>query len=113
GLSFNYTRSACRIKNLVKLGTASNTGLTDELVAQALALFPVGTVPTHLFCSRKQRLFLQTSRTPVYTSAGKSGITASLALQYAPTPTESNGVPLHVTDSIIDTETATAAGTPF
>jgi len=113
GLSFNYTKAACRIKNLAAYGTASNTGLTDELVAAALAKFPVGVVPTHLFCTRAQRFFLQSSRTPVYSSAGKSGVTASLQLQYAPTPTESNGIPLYVTDSIIDTETATAAGTPY
>lgn len=113
GLSFNYTKAACRIKNLVAYGTASNTGLTDELVAKALSLFPVGTVPTHLFCSRAQRFFLQSSRTPVYSTVGKSGITASMSLQYGPTPTESNGIPLHVTDSISDTETATDAGTPY
>ena len=111
GLSFNYTKSACRIKNLTALGTASNTGLTDELVAQALAKFPVGTVPTHLFCSRGQRLCLQASRTPVFSSTtGKSAITSNLQLQYAGTPVESNGIPLHVTDSILDTETATTAG---
>ncbi len=113
GLSFNYTKSACRIKNLAAYGTASNTGLTDELVASALAKFPVGVVPNFLFCTRAQRFFLQSSRTPVYSSAGKSGVTASLQLQYASTPTESNGIPIVVTDSILDTETATAAGTPF
>jgi hypothetical protein len=115
GLSFNYTKSACRIKNLVSPdpGVASNTGLTDAIVANALAKFPVGVRPTHLFCTRAQRLALQTSRAPVYTATGKSGITASMALQFPPTPTESNGIPLYVTDSILDTETATAAGTPF
>jgi hypothetical protein len=112
GLSFNYAKSVCRIKNLAAYGTASNTGLTDELVASALSKFPVGVVPDYLFCTRAQRFFLQSSRTPVYSSAGKSGVTASLQLQYAPTPTESNGIPLVVTDSILDTETATAAGTP-
>jgi hypothetical protein len=113
GLSFNYTKAVCRIKNLAAFGTASNTGLTDALVAQALSKFPVGTVPTHLFCTRAQRFFLQTSRTPTYTSAGGSAITAADALRFSTIPNESNGIPLHVTDSIKDTETATAAGTPF
>jgi len=113
GLSFNYTKSACRIKNLVAYGTANNTGLTDALVAQALALFPVGVVPTHLFCTRAQRLNLQLSRTPVYSSTGGSAITAADALRFAALPTESNGIPLHVTDSISSTETATAAGTAY
>jgi hypothetical protein len=112
GLSFNYTRSVCRIKNLTALGTASTQGLSDELIAQAISKFPVGTVPTHIFCSRAQRLRLQASRTPVLTSTtGKTAITASSALQYASVPTESNGIPIYVTDSILDTETATAAGT--
>ncbi len=111
GLSFNYTKSACRIKNLVQYGVASNTGLTDLLVAQALAKFPVGVRPTHLFCTRAQRFFLQQSRSPVYSSAGASAITASTPVQWSPTPTESNGIPLYVTDSISDTETASASGT--
>ena len=111
GLSFNYTKSACRIKNLVKYGVASNVGLTDALVAQALALFPVGTVPTHLFCTRAQRLQLMLSRTPVYSSAGASAITSNMPLNFPGLPTESNGIPLYVTDSIKDTETASASGT--
>jgi hypothetical protein len=112
GLSFNYTKSACRIKNLVVAGTASNQGLNDALVAQALALFPVGTVPTHLFCNRAQRRQLQISRAPVYSSTtGSTAITAATALQFPPIPTESNGIPLHVTDSLVQTETASAAGT--
>src|SRR5438128_654381 len=99
GLSFNYTKAACRIKNLVVKGTARNTGLPDQLVAQALSVFPVGTVPTHLFCNRQQRFYLQTSRSPTYSTVGVSAITSNLPLNFAPTPTESNGIPLHVTDS--------------
>lgn len=105
GLSFNYTKSAVRIKNL---DTGTN-GLTDKLVAQALALFPVGTVPTHLFCNRSQRLALQLSRSPVY-SSGASAVTAADPLRFAPVPNESNGIPLYVTDSITQTENHTASG---
>jgi hypothetical protein len=116
GLSFNYTRSVCRIKNLAPPGTASTYSLNDSLVAQALAKFPVGTVPTHLFCNRQQRLALQTSRSAVFTapsSGMQNAITAAQALQFAPTPYESNGIPLYVTDSITSAEAATAAGTPY
>lgn len=91
---------ACvRIANL----NQTTKGLTDALIAKAVALFPIGTKPTHLFCTRQQRLMLQNSRTPVYTS-GVSGLTAATALQFPPTPTESNGIPLTATDSIDDTE---------
>lgn len=110
GLSFNYTKSACRIKNLVAYGTSSKVGLTDALVAQALALFPVGVIPTHLFCTRAQRFFLQQSRSPVYGATGGSAITAADRLKFSPTPVESNGIPLYVTDSITDTENSSAAG---
>jgi hypothetical protein len=112
GLSFNYTKSVVRIKNLTADGTASTQGLNDNLIAQAIALFPVGTVPTHIFCSRKQRLRLQTSRSPVLTTTtGKSAITASTALQFSSIPTESNGIPIFVTDSISDVEYSTDAAT--
>ena len=116
GLSFNYTRSVCRIKNLAPPGTASVFSLTDGLVAQALAKFPVGTVPTHLFCNRAQRYALQVSRSPVYTAPStgqQNAITAATPLQFATMPVESNGIPLYVTDSITSAETATAAATPY
>jgi hypothetical protein len=102
GLSFNFTKSACRIKNL----DTTTHGLTDALVAAALALFPIGSVPTHLFCNRPQRLALQKSRSAVSTA-----LTGSQPLQFAPTPVESNGIPLHCTDSITSLENFTAAGT--
>jgi hypothetical protein len=112
GLSFNYTKSACRIKNLVawsaSITAGTNSCLNDALVAQALAKFPVGVRPTHLFCTRAQRFGLQMSRTPV-----SGALTAAQPLSFPPTPTESNGIPLHVTDSILDTETATASGTAY
>lgn len=113
GFSFNYTKSACRIKNLVAYGTANNTTLTDALVAQALALFPVGVVPTHLFVTRRDLLALRLSRIPVYNSTGGSAITAAEALQGVPVPFDSCGIPIHVTDSLTTAETATAGGTPF
>jgi hypothetical protein len=106
GLSFNYTKAACRIKNL----NSTDKGLTDALVADALALFPVGTIPTHILCNRTQRRLLQKSRAPVQTN-GASAITAATPLAYPSIPTESNGIPLYVTDSITQIEDATVAGT--
>ena len=105
GLSFNYTKSACRIKNI-----STAHPLTDALVADALALFPVGTVPTHLFVNRTARRLLQKSRAPVITS-GISAITAASELQYPQIPSESQGIPLYVTDSLTQTENYTVLGT--
>jgi hypothetical protein len=96
GLELNYSLGLARIINI-----DDTHPLTDKLIAQALAKFPVGIVPTHIMASRWSRYLLQTSRAPVYT-AGTSGsaITAATALQFPQTPTESQGVPLFVTDSI-------------
>lgn len=106
GLSFNFTKSVCRIKNLVVKGTASNQGLTDALVAEALSKFPTGVRPTHLFVNAQQRFHLQCSRSPVYTAGTGSAITSNLPLNFPPIPTESNGIPLICTDSITQVETA-------
>ena len=105
GLSFNYSKSLCRISGL---SDGAATGLTDKMVAKALSLFPVGTVPTHLFMNRTQRYMLQQSRAPVYAAAtlSNSNVTSNLPLQFPAMPVESNGIPIYVTDSITNTETS-------
>ena len=101
GLGNNHPFSSCRIANLDDSGTALHY-LTDKMVAQALSKFPVGYPPTHLFLSRRQRYWLQTSRS--VTSPGN--LAAATPMQYSPIPTESNGIPIHVTDSIQLIETS-------
>lgn len=95
GLAMNHPLSLCRIANLDNSGTAGKF-VTDKMIAQALSLFPVGFGPTHLLMSRRQRYWLQQSRSVVT----QSNIAASTPLLFAQTPTESNGIPLTVTDSI-------------
>lgn len=100
GLGMNHPFSIVRIANLDDSGTAGHY-ITDQVLAQAHALFPVGFGPTHCFMSRRQRRWLRASRSVV--SAGN--LTASTPLVYAPIPNEtSEGVPIHVTDSITLTE---------
>ncbi len=101
GLANNHPLSILRIANLNDSGTAGKY-LTDQMVADAVALFPVGFGPTHMFCSRRQRKWLQKSRSVV--TAGN--LTSNAPLIYAPIPTESNGVPITVTDSITLDEAA-------
>lgn len=87
------------IKNIT---TDANKGLTDSLLADLLAAFPVGVKPTHLFMSRRSRKQLQKSRTvTLYGGPGKPG---SDVATVAPVPTEYDGVPIIATDSILDTE---------
>jgi len=90
GLQVGSQYSVGRIYNLD--GTSSHT-LTDLLVSQMMALAPVGRPFTHIVCDRTTRQELQASRVAV-------GQTAYAAGAFAPIPTESNGLPLIVTDQI-------------
>ena len=78
-------------------------GLTDLLVATLLAKWR-GPGPDALFMNRRSAFQLQTSRTLVanVTTSGKAdgGLTS-----FAPQPTESNGIPIVITDQLTNTET--------
>lgn len=104
GWSLNHSKCVGRIKNI---GTAAGKTLSDEMISQLIALFPIQIKPTYLFMTRRSRQQLQASRAPVYAAGTtRPGVTASNALQFATIPTESNGVPIVVTDSLTNTETA-------
>jgi hypothetical protein len=90
GLQFTRKYAACRIK---KLTTDSGKGLTDALISQALAKFPVGLPPDFIFMSRRSLQQLQASRTATNPTGAP-----------APIPDSSFGVPIMVTDSILETE---------
>lgn len=85
--------SVGRIK---KLTADSGKGLTDALISQLLAKFPVGKGPDVMFASRRSIQQLQASRTATTVTGAP-----------APIPTESFGVPILPTDSIVDTEALT------
>lgn len=93
GLQVKHKYACGRIK---KLTTDSGKGLTDDLIADLLSKAPVGFFPDALFMSRRSRKQLQDSRTATNSTGAP-----------APFPTESFGVPIIVTDSILDTETLT------
>ena len=93
GLQFTRVYAAGRIK---KLTADSGKGLTDALISQLLALFPVGLPPDCLLMSRRSLQQLQASRTAV-TPTGAP----------APIPSESFGIPIFPTDSITNTEALT------
>jgi hypothetical protein len=93
GLQVGTTQAVARIK---KLTADSGKGLTDALIADALALFPVGMVPDVIFVSRRSLTQLQKSRTATNATGAP-----------APFPTEAFGIPLVVTESILNTEALT------
>lgn len=93
GLQVGSLRSIGRIK---KLTADSGKGLTDALISQLLSKFQVGFLPDVLFMSRRSLQQLQASRTATNPTGAP-----------APFPTESFGIPIAVTDAIINTEALT------
>lgn len=98
GSAFYSKYALGRIK---KLTTDSGKGLTDSLLADLFALFPVGVKPTHLFMSRRSRAQLQKSRTVTLFGQGTGRPNQPTI---APLPEDYDGVPIVVTDSILNTE---------
>jgi len=90
GLQIGTAYSAVRIANLT---ADSGKGLTDALIATAMAKFPASKGPTHIVANRRSLMQLQRSRTATNSTGAP-----------APFPTESFGVPIIVTDSLSSTE---------
>jgi len=101
GSAFYSKHAVGRIK---KLTADSGKGLTDILLADLLNKFPVGVKPTHLFMSRRSRRQLQASRSVTLQGQGTNRPNQPAI---AAIPTEYDGVPIIVTDSILDTEALT------
>ena len=98
GMQLVNENSARRIANVTE---DSGDGATDALLAQLLATFPVGDVPDAIFMSRRSRSQLQTSRTVVLHG---NGTTRPDQPNIAPIPTSYDGIPIHATDSILNTD---------
>ena len=90
GLQVGNTRCIGQIKNLTE---QTNKMLTDAMVYELLAKFPVGGPPDVLFMNRRSLKQLRASRT----ATNATGVPA-------PLPTEVGGIPIAVTDSILSTE---------
>ena len=99
GLQCVKTQCIVRVCNLTE---DSGKGFTDKSTSTVLEALPAGYTPTHCFVSRRSRRQLQDSRsvTIMSTSSGSSGDASNTA----PLPTETLGIPLVVTDSIVNTE---------
>ena len=99
GLSVQNENAVRRIANV---SAETGKGLTDKLLAQAAALFPVGYRPDAIFASRRAVSALQQSRTVTLMSTGAK----VNAQTVAPWPTEFEGIPIYATDGISITDTA-------
>jgi hypothetical protein len=89
------------VRRILNLTADSGKGLTDALLARALATFPVGMMPDAIFMSRRSRSQLQTARTVVLQGQGTQ---RPQQPNVAPIPTEHDGVPIYATDSIGNTD---------
>jgi hypothetical protein len=98
GMQIGHENCVRRIANVT---ADSSKGLTDSLLAQLLATFPVGYVPDAIFMSRRSRTQLQISRTVVL--QGNSKVRPDQP-NVAPIPTEDESIPIHASDSILNTD---------
>jgi hypothetical protein len=98
GLQLINPNTVCRITNVTNdVGSTC----TDDLIAQALEIFPIGLAPNYIFMGKRSRRQLQESRSKIATGT----VRTSTGLEaWAPQPTESNGIPICCTDSIGVTE---------
>jgi type II secretory pathway pseudopilin PulG len=103
GLAVFSKFSVCRIK---KLTADSGKGLTDSLIADAIAKFPSGVRPDAIFVSRRSLTQLQKSRSVTIFSGGGGKATSAME-NIAPLPSESGGIAIYPTDAILDTEALT------
>ena len=87
GFYVNDTNSVARLKRV-------KTTLTDANLATLVSKFPVGLQPTRIMMNRSALALLQSGRTATNATGAP-----------APRPTEYEGIPIVVTDSILSTET--------
>lgn len=101
GLQTINPNSISRIYNLT---ADSGKGLTDALIATHLAKIPIGMEPDLCIMSRRSRAQLQAARTVVI-NAGPGASRAGTGLApVADLPTEVFGIPIMVSDSILNTD---------
>ena len=95
GLQQVNINSAGRIRNI-----DGGTGIDDDDIANLLSLFPTGVTPDILYMTRRTLRLLRESRTATITNGGTDRGTPNLF------PDSSLGIPIAVTDALVDTETA-------
>ena len=84
----------------------SGAGVTDAKLAELLSKYPVGYRPNYWLMNRRSAYQLQVSRSA---SSVQNGVKTSSGSEiFAPLPTESNGISIVITDSILNDEALTA-----
>jgi len=78
-------------------------GVTDARLGELLSKYPVGYRPDVWMMNRRGAFQIQTSRSSTVNGTAAKSATGNEV--WAPLPTESNGIPIVITDSIVNTET--------
>ena len=103
GMQVGSKYSVGRLKDATE---DSGLGVTDAKLAALLSKYPVGYRPNYWLMNRRSAYQLQVSRSA---STVQNGVKTSSGSEiFAPLPTESNGIPIVITDSIGNTEALTA-----
>lgn len=100
GLTLKSLEGAMRIANV--RAEAGKAGMSDKIIAEALSYWK-GAPPDAIYMNRKAAFLLQTSRS-VTTMQGPTGKVSSGIGPFAPAPTESNNIPIVITDALGNSE---------
>ena len=100
GLRIATVEGVMRIANV--RFEAGKDGLSDDIIADALEYWTNGQ-PDAIWMNRKALNLLRKSR-QVVTNQGPTGRVTSSMTHTAPPPTESNNIPIVVTDALVQTE---------
>ena len=108
GLQIGNVNCVGRICNVGEMGE-TNDMADDAVIAELLALFPVGYTPSAFFMSRRSQRQLQISRTVTINSGPGSAKVAGSVEAMAPLPDSAFGIPIYVSDSILNTDAVESA----
>lgn len=108
GLQIGNVNCVGRICNI---GDDGETGdkLTDTKISQLLRTFPVGYTPSVLFTNRRSQAQLQQARTITINSGPGSAKASGSVENIAPLPDSAFGIPLHVSDAILENDAVESA----
>lgn len=103
GMQIGNVNCVGRIYNVGEMGE-TNDMADDAVISELLATFPVGYMPDAFFMSRRSQRQLQISRTVTINSGPGSAKVAGSVEAMAPLPDSAFGIPIYVTDSILNTD---------
>lgn len=102
GFQIGNKYSISRLQDCTEAEAAAR--VSDTWLGRLLAKYPVGHRPDVWFMNRRSAEQLQRSRTVTSVTVGPGAKSAKGTEIWAPWPTESHGIPVIVTDSIVSTE---------